>query len=95
MREELTKLITDYFMNSPYVIEWSTEQLSLKLIGDMQNRFNAMIEHSTTPQLWRVYLNLVRQNKEFWPLHCNPSDHLAIEYAGMYIGIEPDGYMHS
>lgn len=61
---------------------------------DMQNAHDALQE-ATLNQLWTMYRRFITQDEAFKILGCNPKDYLAISFAGMYCGIEPDGYLHS
>ena len=56
--------------------------------------FKELCEKCTILQL-RALCQLIDRGTVFTLLRCNPLDHLAVTFSGMYVGIETDGYTHS
>lgn len=86
MRKELVELVTLAFRNS----ESDGTEEDRKQMRILQ----AITEKASVQQLWRLYRQTLL-GTQFKYCPCNPEDHIAITFAGMYVGIEPDGYMHS
>lgn len=58
--------------------------------------YPAIFERMTLDQVWSFHKFLERDLKTpIQILDCVTGDHFSFRYAGMYIGIEPDGYLHS
>lgn len=87
MREELVNLLMEAFklQRGERGTEEGMKQAEL---------FHNVTEKASIQQLWRLYRQTILGTK-FKYCPCNPEDHIAITFAGMYVGIEPDGYMHS
>ena len=86
MRKELVELVTEAFRSS----ESDGTEEDRKQMRILQT----ITEKASVQQLWRLYRQQLLGTK-FKYCPCNPQDHIAITFAGMYVGIEPDGYMHS
>jgi len=54
----------------------------------------ATLEGASIGQLWRL-CRFIDVGDNFHLFAGNPKDHIGIKFAGMYVGIEPDGYSHS
>lgn len=61
---------------------------------DQNYDYSAMLDQCTTLQL-RELCRLINQKTDFKLLRSVPTDHLAVTFADIYVGIEIDGYMHS
>jgi hypothetical protein len=67
--------------------------------GEAEYNYRVMardvLDRASLPQVWSLFKRAIIQQAPFEILRCNPADHLAITFAEMYVGVEPDGYMHS
>lgn len=57
--------------------------------------YREMIERCSTLQLRSICQLIDRKLSDLTLLRCNPRDHVAVTFAGIYVGIELDGYTHS
>lgn len=83
-RKELTNEIAHFMLEN--------REECLPTVEDYR-KAQEILETLTDDQLWRLYFSFVRNNRTF--RICGNSDHLGITFAGMYVGIERDGYAHS
>ena len=90
--EDTIKVVRkDYF---DCVAEWFGENYARHVESAPGYDFREVCEKCTVLQL-RALCQLIDRGTEFTLLRCNPLDHLAVTFAGMYVGIETDGYTHS
>ena len=94
MRDDLIEMISDHVIKVLYEMEYdpSTEAERQKYWDNAKDTLYS--PDTTLEQLWSMY-KLSIKGTEFKVLSCCPKDHIAITFAGCYVGIEPDGYTHS
>lgn len=92
IRENLLKIIKQTVLDS-----YGTPPLEdcQRLQNEYDNILN-LLSNCTLDQLWSIYQGYILPNHSFKILPSTPvSDHLAVQFSGMYVAILPDGSRHT
>ena len=92
MRDDLIDRIEHKYFTLERCSAWASREIDT---GKIQEMWNTIRDGATIPQLWSLFKLIVEREVELDFVSFSPRDHLGITFAGIYVGIEIDGYTHS